>query len=461
MTGSENGTGTVRSRCYASRVDERFWITTLGCPKNEVDSDKLTGRLVAAGYEPAQAPGEADLVVVNTCAFIDAAREESIETILELDGLRKPGSRLVVTGCLAERSGEELAAAMSEIDLVAGFGVPVEMKTARRLVRAGTKATSGSESPPNFDLLELPRPPATAPWAYVKVAEGCDRRCGFCAIPSFRGKQRSRPLTSVLAEIEALDVREIVLVAQDLASYGHDRSAAVREHENAAPGIVELVGAAAQRVDRVRLLYLYPSSLNDRLVEAIVATGVPYFDLSLQHASGRLLRRMRRWGDGARFLERIGRIRRLEPGAALRSSFILGYPGETEEDHDELLRFIEEADLDWAGFFTFSREDGTLAAGLGEQVPGPLALERLRECSELQEAITARRRRQLVGTYGEVLVDGPGRARSYREAPEIDGIVRVARSVPTGWLGQVRFLGAAGPDLEAAPAFELVSGSAP
>ena len=440
-------------------MDERFWITTLGCPKNEVDSQKLIGRLAAGGYERAQDPGEADLVVVNTCAFIDAAREESIETILELDGLRKPGSRLVVTGCLAERSGEQLAAALDEIDLVAGFGVPVEMKIARRVVRAGSDASSADVTAHSFDLLELPRPAATAPWAYVKVAEGCDRRCGFCAIPSFRGKQRSRPSGSILAEIEVLKAREIVLVAQDLASYGHDRTVSAERHENAGHGIVELIGAVAQRVDRVRLLYLYPSSLDDRLVEAMVGTGVPYFDLSLQHASGRLLRTMRRWGDAARFLERIGRIRQFEPGAVFRSSFILGYPGETEEDHDELLRFIEEANLDWAGFFTFSREYGTLAAGLDEQVPSSLALERLRECSELQEPITARRRRQLVGTMSEVLVDRPGRARSYREAPEIDGIVRVPRSVPEGWLGPVRFMDAVGPDLEAVPA--LVGGSAP
>ena len=435
---------------------ERFWITTLGCPKNDVDSQKLIGRLAAGGYERADDPGDADLIVVNTCAFIEAAREESIETILELDAMRGGGSRLVVTGCLAERSGEELASAIGEIDLVAGFGVPVEMKTTRRVVRTGDQAPWDGEPSSSFDLLELPRPPAGAPWAYVKVAEGCDRRCGFCAIPSFRGKQRSRSLNSVLAEIEALEAREIVLVAQDLASYGHDRTpgTSVRGTRDATrgPGIVELVEAAARRVDRVRLLYLYPSSLTDELVDAVLGTGVPYFDLSLQHASGRLLRKMRRFGNSGRFLERIGRIRALEPGAAFRSSFILGYPGETEEDHDELLRFIGEAELDWAGFFTFSREEGTLAAGLGEQVPAPLALERLRECSELQEAITARRRRDLLGTTCEVLVDRPGRARSYREAPEIDGVVHVPASIPEGWLGPVRVVGAAGPDLDAEPA---------
>ena len=334
-------------------VSERYWITTLGCPKNEVDSDKLAGRLAALGYEEATEPGAADLVVVNTCAFIEAAREESIETILDLHRARKSGSRLVATGCLAERSGEELAAALGEVDLVAGFGVPVEMRTMRRVVRSGQEPGRADGPSAGFDLLELARPRSDTPWAYVKVAEGCDRRCGFCAIPSFRGKQRSRPLASILEEIDALKVREVVLVAQDLASYGWDRTGG--EHQRRDRGIVELIEAAAQQVDRVRLLYLYPSSLNDRLIEAILETGVAYFDLSLQHASGALLRKMRRYGNAARFLERIGRIRRLEPGAALRSSFILGYPGETEDDHDELLQFIEEAELDWAGFFTFSR----------------------------------------------------------------------------------------------------------
>ncbi len=437
-------------------MGERFWVTTLGCPKNDVDSQKLIGRLTAGGFEEASDPAGADLVVVNTCAFIEAAREESIETILELDLLRKKGSRLVVTGCLAERSGEELAAALSEVDLVAGFGVPVELKSSRRVVRAGSLAPSVEARATSFDLLELPRPRSSAPWAYVKVAEGCDRRCGFCAIPSFRGKQRSREMGSVLAEIDTLDVREVVLVAQDLASYGRDRSAGA-PRDKAAPGIVELIAAASRQVDRVRLLYIYPSSLTEPLIEAIVGTGVPYFDLSLQHASGRLLRKMRRYGNAERFLERIARVRQLEPGAAFRSSFILGYPGETEEDQDELLRFLEEAELDWAGFFTFSREQGTLADALGEQVPGGLALERLGECSELQEAITARRRRSIVGTTCEVLVDAPGQARSYREAPEIDGVIRVSASVPQGWLGSVRVLGANGPDLEASPVAELVA----
>jgi len=435
-------------------VAEHYWLETLGCPKNRVDSDKLEGTIRAEGYAPARSPADADLVVVNTCAFIEAARQESVDTILELAATRRRGARLVVTGCLAERYGDELAATLPEVDLVAGFGVPVTLGPTVRVQQGHSPLTDvarDGEAPPSFDLLNLPRPAAGAPWAYVKVAEGCDRRCGFCAIPSFRGPQRSRPVAAVLDEVEALgdSVQEVVLVAQDLASYGLDRSAPDR---GAVAGggerpIVTLVGAVAERVPRVRLLYLYPSSLDDRLIETIVHTGVPYFDLSLQHVARGLVRRMRRWGDGARFLERIARIRATAPDAALRSSFIVGYPGETEADHDELLAFVAEAQLDWGGFFTWSCEPGTYAAGLPDAVPEELALERLRECAELQDTITAERRAALVGERLTILVDEPGMARSHREAPEIDGVVHVDRSIPVGALCDVVVTGAAGPDL--------------
>ena len=437
---------------------ERYWLETLGCPKNRVDSDKLAGTLVAGGFAPADSPDDADLVVVNTCAFIEAARQESIDTILELAGSRRDGARLVVTGCLAERYPDQLAAALPEVDLVAGFGVPVALRTgdvpvARRAGARGPLTGPGrdDEVPPAFDLLNLPRPRADAPWAYVKVAEGCDRRCGFCAIPSFRGPQRSRSVDAILAEVDALGdgVREVVLVAQDLASYGLDRSAPDRVARRAgtARPVVSLVRAVAQRVGRVRLLYLYPSSLDDELVDAVVDTGVAYFDLSLQHVSRPLVERMRRWGDGERFAARIASIRARAPDAALRSSFILGYPGETEKDHDRLLSFLSEARLDWAGFFTFSEEAGTYAARLPDAVAPELALERLRECAEVQDAITAERRSALVGERVSVLVDSPGVARSHREAPEIDGVVHVPADLAVGELHDVVVTGAAGADV--------------
>ncbi|HTV11125.1 MAG TPA: 30S ribosomal protein S12 methylthiotransferase RimO [Acidimicrobiales bacterium] len=422
----------------------RYWLETLGCPKNKVDSDKLAGLLQSEGLSPARDPGKADLVVVNTCAFIEQARQESIDTVLELAGARKEGAKLVVTGCLAERYGQELADAMPEVDQVAGFGtpflpVPWGASAPVRLLRAPVV--------PSFDLLNLPRPPARAPWAYLKVAEGCDRRCGFCAIPSFRGPQRSRRREDILAEVESLgDVQEVVLVAQDLVSWGRDAAAGSPRGR-----LVELMGEVEERVERVRLLYLYPSGLSDELIDAIGESGCPYFDLSLQHVSRALLRRMRRFGDGERFLERVAEIRRRFPGAALRSSFIVGYPGEEEEDHDMLLAFLQEASLDWAGFFAFSNEEGTHAAGLEGHVPSSLVAERLRECTELQDSITATRRNALVGARFRVLVDAPGEARSHLEAPEIDGAVRVPAKLPAGTWHEVEITGAIGPDLVARP----------
>jgi ribosomal protein S12 methylthiotransferase len=440
-------------------VESRYWLQTLGCPKNQVDSDKLEGRLAGQGYQRAADPSEADLVVVNTCAFIESARQESIDTVLELADLRRDGARLVVTGCMAERYGSELTDALPEVDLVAGFGIDFAPPLG---VPVTLTRTPGPRPSAGFDLLELARPASEVPWAYVKVAEGCDRICGFCAIPSFRGKQRSRYVDEVMAEVELLlaggttaggtvapPVREIVLVAQDLASYGRDRSRPGERVKAGRSPIAGLTRAIAARVERTRLLYLYPSGLTDELIDAVLSTGVPYFDLSLQHVSRPLLARMRRWGDGERFLRRIADIRAADEQATFRSSFILGYPGETEHDHDRLLEFLAEAQLDWAGFFPFSNEAGTHAADLPDQVPAALALERLRECAELQDGITAARRDLLVGQRRQVLVDAPGRGRTVHEAPEIDGIVHLPDDTVAGELLTVMVTAAVGPDLYA------------
>ena len=227
-----------------------FYLHTLGCPKNQVDSDKIAGTLIGDGLVSVEDPSSADLVVVNTCAFIEEAREESVGVVLEINQQRRPDSKIVVTGCMAERYGSELSDALPEVDLVAGFGVPVNL----------TKKPSGleivaDEPVPRLDLLNLQRPASALPWAYVKIAEGCDRACGFCAIPSFRGPQNSREIESILQEVEDLNVREIVLVAQDLASFGSDRGER--------GSVVQLVDAVREQVDRVRLLYLYPSDLSD------------------------------------------------------------------------------------------------------------------------------------------------------------------------------------------------------
>ena len=417
-------------------MTQSFYLESLGCPKNDVDSDKIIGTLLLDGLIRTDDVGLADLVVVNTCAFIEDARRESIDTVLALSKQRKDGARVVVTGCMAERYGSELTELLPEADHIAGFGVPITL-TKKSLSLA-------SEKVPSFDLLNLPRPKSSSPWAYIKIAEGCDRNCGFCAIPSFRGPQRSRDVESILAEVDQLGAKEIVLVAQDLASYGKDRP-----EELGAGSIVNLVNQVASKVERTRLLYLYPSDLSDALVDAICATGIPYFDLSLQHVSKAHLRRMRRWGDGTRFLNRIEDIRKREPQAAMRSNFIVGYPGETEEDHDQLLRFVEDAQLDWCGFFAFSPEDGTYAVNLPDRVERSLMDERLGELREMQDTITARRRDDLIGETLNVLVDSAGIARSHREAPEIDGVIHVSETLQVGSFVQVEIANAFGPDLVA------------
>ncbi len=428
----------------------RFFVETLGCPKNAVDSDKVVASLLADGLTPTDQAEDADLIVVNTCAFVEAARQESIDVSLSLAELKRPDARLVVTGCMAERYGTELADALPEADAVVGFAGEGSLSS---VVLRGRKPTGVR------DLLELARPAPSLPWAYVKVAEGCDRACAFCAIPSFRGKQRSRTIDSIEAEVRALvdgGVGEIVLVAQDLAWYGRDIGAP----GSLAPLLHRLDGLASRGLTRVRLLYLYPSEVRDPLLSTMLElpTVVPYFDLSLQHASAPLLRSMKRWGSGDRFADLIARIRADEPRAAFRSSFIVGFPGETETDHDELLAFLRGVQLDWAGFFPFSAEDGTPAATLDGQIPSELMAERLRECSEVQDPITQDARDALVGEVIAVVVDGEDPdtgtlvGRTHREAPEIDGIVRISGATFARPGASVTALvtAAEGPDLIAA-----------
>jgi ribosomal protein S12 methylthiotransferase len=444
----------------------RFWVETLGCPKNAVDSDKVTASLVADGLTAASDAEDADLVVVNTCAFIEAARQESIDTVLALGDRRKPGAKLVVTGCMAERYAGELSAALPEVDAVVGFagegaigglvGLASPVGTVQA-VDAPRRLPSGVR-----DLLELPRAAPTVPWAYVKVAEGCDRACAFCAIPSFRGKQRSRTPDAIVAESRGLveaGVAELVLVAQDLAWYGRD----VGDAGALAPLLRRLDAELAPiGLRRIRLLYLYPSEVRDPLVETMLEleTAVPYFDLSLQHADRALLARMKRWGSGDRFAAMIADIREREPDAIFRSSFIVGFPGETEAAHDVLLEFLRDVRLDWAGFFAFSPEDGTPAATMGDRVPDHVVREWLAECDDVQVPITEAARDGLVrdGAEVEVLVDGvdddTGAAvgRTHREAPEIDGVIHLDGAVARpGVIVRAKVTDALGADLHATP----------
>ncbi len=427
------------------------WLTTLGCSKNQVDSDKISSVLGEAGYVEAVDPASADVVLVNTCGFIEAARRESVAAILDLADEKRDDAKLVVMGCMAQRYERELVEALPEADAVIGLsrygGLVGELDA---LTGWQPIEIAGVGRSP-MDILEaVRRPTPSTPYAYVKVAEGCNKTCAFCAIPLIRGEQRSRSMAGVVAEIEGLvegGVREVVLVAQDLAAYGRD---------NGAGSIEELVDRAASvdGLGRLRLYYLYPKEIRPALIDLIAGHDViaDYFDLSLQHASPRLLRAMRRPGSGDGHRELIATIRAAAPNAATRSSFIIGFPGETDDDVDDLVAFLRDVRLDWAGFFAFSREEGTAAASMDGQVPSEVIAERLRHVQEVQDEITLAASAATVGSTVRVLVDQveEGRAvgRSYREAPEIDGVILLDRGSPGEWV-RATITGAYGTDTTA------------
>lgn len=430
----------------------RVHLTTLGCSKNQVDSEKITSLLGTAGYREAESVSSADVVMVNTCAFIEEARRESVDVILDVAAAKRDDARLVVIGCMAQRYETELAAALPEADAVIGLERYPELVDRLDELTVWQPIEIRPLRSSHMDILyQVKRPTPATPYAYVKAAEGCDKPCAFCAIPLFRGKQRSRGVANVKAEVADLvagGVAEIVLVAQDLAAYGRDLDDSV--------GIVDLVEglSGVDGLRRLRLYYLYPKEIRPSLIAAMAGTPLvaDYFDLSLQHATERLLRAMRRPGSGERHRELITSIRDAAPQAALRSSFIVGFPGETDTDVEELGDFLREMGLDWAGFFPFSAEEGTAAATFPGQVPEADTQERLRYLQAIQDDISATQNAAQVGRTLEVVVDqvedGRPVARSYREAPEIDGVVLLDRGNPGEWL-QARVTGGYGTDLVA------------
>ena len=433
-----------------------YWLTTLGCAKNQVDSEKVQAMLAEAGYVAADSPGVADVVMVNTCAFIEDARRESVETILGLQEEKRPDARTVVLGCMAQRFGVEVEQALPEVDSVLGLDRYGELVST--LDRLTGQDLAGQENwrpvslrRPAMDILyAVNRPQPTLPYAYVKVAEGCDKPCTFCAIPLIRGKQRSRRPVNIAQEVAGLveaGVTEVVLVAQDLAAYGRDI--------DAPGGLVELIKLIDDIEDlvRLRLLYLYPKEIKPNLIDEIAHNPkvASYFDLSLQHASEQLLRGMKRPGGTQRYLALIDQIRTADPEAALRSSFIVGFPGETDDHVEELADFLTEARLDWAGFFPYSPEDGTPAALLDGRVDPEIVSERHRYLQGIQDEITSEAGAALIGRRLDVLVDqvedGVAVARSYREAPEIDGVITIDAGEPGDWV-EVEIMSSYGSEME-------------
>jgi ribosomal protein S12 methylthiotransferase len=461
-------------------------IVTLGCGRNEVDSQNAAGLLAAAGYRVVADPEQADAVVVNTCAFVEAAKRESIETVLDATALKDQGRArtVLVTGCLAERYTAELRVELPEADAIVPFsdyGKLPSLLGGRTNPQA--RSIGGAESaPPNHPgptlvpvgrralPMVFPTPagaafPARAaargPVALVKLAEGCDRDCSFCAIPSFRGRFRSRRPTEILDEVAWLagqGVSEVCLVAENSTSYGKDLGG----REALIHLLRDLAGIDGLR--RLRLNYLQPDELTPGLLEEMAANPVvcSYFDLSLQHASAPVLRRMRRGGSAEGFLDLVGRIRALDPDAAFRSNFILGFPGERAADVRELEAFLEAARLDWVAFFAWSPEDGTAALELDGRVPAATAGARVERVQELQDRLLAEAQEGWVGRRLEVLVervddDGTAEGRSFREAPDADGVVRVEgaaapRTIRVGEYLPVVVTAAQGPELLARPA---------
>ena len=444
-------------------------LVTLGCARNEVDSEELAGRLEAAGWT-LTGRDEAAVVLVNTCGFIEAAKQESIAELLDASG---SPAKVVAAGCLAERYGSELAEAMPEAQVLsfddygdigarldavlAGERRPAhEPRDRRRLLPiapAGRRGAPGAHVPghgiPGRESAapDLPAGVAPAsgprvlrrrldggPVAPLKIASGCDRRCSFCAIPAFRGAFLSRPPADVIAEAEWLasqGVRELLLVSENSTSYGKDLGN-LRLLEELLPGL-----AAVPGISRIRVSYLQPAELRPGLVDVMTATpGVtPYFDLSFQHASGRILRAMRRFGDGPRFCALLDQIRERCPEAGVRSNFIVGFPGETPEDVAELERFLCDARLDAIGIFGYSDEDGTEAASLSGRVDPAEIVRRADDLSDLAEELMAQRAAERIGESVSVLIEErlePGlfQGRAAHQAPEVDGVTTVRSPAP-------------------------------
>src|SRR5215468_5181797 len=404
-------------------------LTTLGCPKNQVDSELMLGRLAAAGHLLVERAEDAECVIVNTCAFIDRAREESVNTILELARLKRRGRcrALIVTGCLTQRYGGEILKEMPEVDSI--LGTSGLERIVDLVGQAANREDWASSAPPGY-LYDASAPrllTGRVPYAYVKIAEGCDMGCTFCAIPQFRGRHRSRPLADVVAEVRGLAARgiqEAILVSQDTLAYGRDL-----------PGngdIGDLLLALSDTpVPWIRPMYLHPAHVNDRLIAKWRrARVVPYLDMPVQHGDDGVLRAMRRSVTAQRMKDVFAQFRAAIADLSVRTTVLVGFPGETEAAFENLLAFVEDVGFDRLGVFTYSEEEGTRAAAMGDRVPAPVMAERAALVQDTQDRIAWPRQKALFGTRQTVLVDGrsadrafPFEGRLAGQAPEIDGVV--------------------------------------
>jgi ribosomal protein S12 methylthiotransferase RimO len=413
-------------------------VVTLGCARNEVDSEELAGRLAADGWTLVDDVESAEVALVNTCGFIESAKKDSVDALLEANSLKGHGTTraVVAVGCMAERYGNELAEALPEADAILGFDDYKDISARLQSIVAGEKHTAHV---PRDRRALLPIAPAEradareveefsrqrlgkAPWAPLKIASGCDRRCSFCAIPYFRGSFVSRRPTEIINEARWLaenGVTEMFLVSENTTSYGKDLGD-LQLMEKILPEIAALPG-----VERVRLSYLQPAEMRPTLLQAMIATDktAPYFDLSFQHTSPTVLRRMRRFGDTEKFLHLISQIRALSPEAGIRSNFIVGFPGETQEDFDELANFITQAKLDAVGVFGYSDEDKTEALDLSDKVDADVIAQRVETLSALADEMVSLRAQARIGEKVRVLIEDAElqEGRAAHQGPEVDG----------------------------------------
>ena len=422
-------------------------VVTLGCARNEVDSEELAGRLAADGWTLVDDVESAEVALINTCGFIESAKKDSIDVLLEANSLKGHGvtRAVVAVGCMAERYGEELAGALPEADAILGFDDYRDISARLQSILAGEKHIPHI---PRDRRSLLPVTPVqriavqeaefassvgaggslfrkrlgSAPWAPLKIASGCDRRCSFCAIPYFRGSFLSRRPTEIVDEARWLvseGVSELFLVSENTTSYGKDLGD-LRLMEKILPEISQI-----EKVKRIRLSYLQPAEMRPSLIQAMISTPkvAPYFDLSFQHASGSILRRMRRFGDSEKFLHLIAQIRALAPEAGIRSNFIVGFPGESEEDYQELIHFITEAKLDAVGIFGYSDEDNTEALNLVGKIDADLIHQRVEALSSLADNLVSERANQRLGEEVLVLIEDAElqEGRSAHQGPEVDG----------------------------------------
>jgi ribosomal protein S12 methylthiotransferase len=405
-------------------------MATLGCPKNRVDSEVMLGTLGARGYTLVERPEDASVIVVNTCAFIGPAKQESVDTILELAELKKSGrcNTLVVTGCLSQRYGPELAKEMPEVDHFLGTGAYVQIGD---LLAAEAAPRQVIPDPDYVHDARTPKVNSSPKWtAYLKISEGCDNACAFCIIPTLRGAQRSRPIDDLVAEARTLaasGVRELNLVAQDLTAYGHDLPGRPQLHQL-------LEALCTVDVRWIRLHYAYPRVFPDALIEVMAREPkiAKYLDMPLQHASDRLLRSMRRGRDSAFLVALLAKLRARIPGLTFRTSLIAGLPGESEEDFQLLKEFVRTQRFERMGCFQYSDEEGTAAYDFADKVPQKVIERRWREVMAVQKRINREQNRALIGKRLEVLVEGPSPesehllvGRHEGQAPDIDGVVYI------------------------------------